>query len=671
MKKKNFLLTICTLLLTLLMGTVSVIAAETDNETVNRFNVVFVVDGSGSMKDTDVEGWRYEAIDQFLGLLTNSGNKAGFVVFDDDIIQKSDIEKISGVKDKKKISKNLRNSQIRNDTNIGKALELATSMLQDGGDKNLKSAIILLSDGNTDLPNDKDGKQLAASKVSKQNAINTARDNGYPVYSVCLNANNKANLAELQDISNATGGDSMEVTKAQDLQAVFQKFYNLIYGTGTVSLWDSPVPETGSLDIPFEVPQVGVEEVNIIINNGEKLSNITVFQPSGIAFSNDEINKMKMDGDTFTIIKIAHPDAGEWKLTAKGIPGDKIKIDMIFNASIELNLKTADGKTEYIPGDKIQLVTELISNGEVVSDQKIYKQYPALLYIQKGEDEEIQEIPMKVSDAAYTADLEADVLGTYKVWVEVNVESTSGRSKKMEINVGNQSPVATEEIIKKKVVKFPIGRKVQKISLDELAEDPEGTALTYKISYNPYASDVAYIEGKELCLNKKDISKGEIKLLVSDLYGASCEIMVKITIVDMVKYLMIAVIAIICFIILLLLIKKIRTENLRFNGDITVTAFDYDDGGEQLPETNTPAKGKSQLRLYIDDGCGIQIKGSFFAATGKDYILFKSAKGYYSSSDTAKRNKSIRIDRDYEVVISNNEDLNSGIKVVFSPYRFD
>ena len=122
MKKKNFLLTICTLLLTLLMGTVSVIAAETDNETVNRFNVVFVVDGSGSMKDTDVEGWRYEAIDQFLGLLTNSGNKAGFVVFDDDIIQKSDIEKISGVKDKKKISKNLRNSQIRNDTNIGKAL---------------------------------------------------------------------------------------------------------------------------------------------------------------------------------------------------------------------------------------------------------------------------------------------------------------------------------------------------------------------------------------------------------------------------------------------------------------------------------------------------------------------------------------------------------------------
>lgn len=43
--------------------------ANAQNFVNNRFNVVVALDASGSMKNTDPNGLRYEAISQFFGLL--------------------------------------------------------------------------------------------------------------------------------------------------------------------------------------------------------------------------------------------------------------------------------------------------------------------------------------------------------------------------------------------------------------------------------------------------------------------------------------------------------------------------------------------------------------------------------------------------------------------------
>ena len=48
-----------------------------DSKTAKRMNVVFVMDESGSMSDTDINALRYEAVDLFLGLVTDFGNYMG------------------------------------------------------------------------------------------------------------------------------------------------------------------------------------------------------------------------------------------------------------------------------------------------------------------------------------------------------------------------------------------------------------------------------------------------------------------------------------------------------------------------------------------------------------------------------------------------------------------
>lgn len=201
MKKRIYHFMLAVILLLTMTGTLSSSGAQA--AAANRYNVVFVIDASGSMKKTDGFLWRYEAIDLFLGLATDKGNYMGAVIFNDGIVATMPLQEISGKEMKTLFSQNLRNAPVRGDTDIGGAFLTAVDMLNANKNPDLPSVIILLSDGNTDFPNDNTGERLTQSNNNKQEAINKARENGYPVFSVCLNANNTANTAELREIGRA------------------------------------------------------------------------------------------------------------------------------------------------------------------------------------------------------------------------------------------------------------------------------------------------------------------------------------------------------------------------------------------------------------------------------------------------------------------------------------
>ena len=320
-----------TLLLACILSNMSMIKARAeDSKTANRMNVVFVLDQSGSMYNTDRNSLRYEAVDLFLGLARDTGNYMGAVVFDDGIVLQRGIKVMNGKVAKTELSNSIRAASSDGDTDIGKAIELATNMLRDSGNKELDSVIILLSDGNTDLPKDKTGQALAASEASKQNAINNANNNGYKIHSVCLNSNGNANPEELRMISEATGGVSVEVRSAEDLKEVFNQFYNIIYSTETVVLADTLIPDSGRLEIPFEIPRIGVEEANIIISTLNPRTSYTIWKPDGQEMAGNELEAVRITANTFSIIKIPNPSAGTWKIIVQGIPGDQVKIDMVY-----------------------------------------------------------------------------------------------------------------------------------------------------------------------------------------------------------------------------------------------------------------------------------------------------------------------------------------------------
>lgn len=383
-----------------LVNSTMVQAAETDE---HRMNVVFVLDQSGSMAKTDANALRYEAVDLFLGLATETGNYMGAVVFDDSIVLQRDITEISGKESKQELSDSIKAAKSFGDTNIGMAIELATQMLQNSGNPNLRSAIVLLSDGNTDLPKDTTGQALAASEQSKKNAIDAARAQEIKIHSVCLNANGAAKKQELQDISDATGGVCVEVKSAEDLKEVFNQFYNIIYSTETINIADTVIPENGELEVPFAIPAMGVEEANIIINTLNPDTTYNLLNPDGYGYIQSEMDAMSIKAKTFTVIKIEKPKSGEWILKVRGITGDQVKVDMVYNASISIDLTSGTGDFTWNAGESAEVTAVFSNMGNIVTDASIYQQYPITIKAVDASGATAVEEVMEVKDASAEA----------------------------------------------------------------------------------------------------------------------------------------------------------------------------------------------------------------------------------------------------------------------------
>ena len=408
-------------------------AAGTDGQ---HMNVVFVLDQSGSMSKTDAGNLRYEAVDLFLGLASETGNYMGAVVFDDAIVLQQDIAAIDGKQSKNALSESIKSAKSYGDTDIGKAIELATDMLQTSGNPDYRSVIILLSDGNTDLPGDTTGEALTASEQSKQNAIENARRNGINIHSVCLNANGEARKEELQEISDATGGVCIEVKSAEDLKEVFNEFYNIIYSTATINLADTVIPDNGELEIPFEVPLVGVEEANIIINTLNPDTTYNLNNPDGYGYIQAEIDDMSVKAKTFTVVKIEKPKPGNWTLIVRGVAGDQIKVDMVYNADLSIELSCDHQGFEFGPAESAEISAKLVDAGTVVTNPEVYQKYPIILSVkEKATGTSIFSSTMDVNNDVTTAAVQIENAGIYEVQAVCVIGDMQVVSEVIECNI--------------------------------------------------------------------------------------------------------------------------------------------------------------------------------------------------------------------------------------------
>lgn len=422
-----------------------------DGTNANRMNVVFVLDQSGSMYKTDRAGLRYDAMDLFLGLATEDGNYMGAVVFNEEIALQKDIIPLNGRDNKNALSQSIRAVSCQGDTDIGKAIEVAARMLKESGNPELASAIILLSDGNTDLGGDHAG--LKTSLESRENAIGIARENDCKIYSICLNADGTADTAELEELSDATGGTCVAVEGAEDLKAVFNQFYDMIYSTETIELGQLIIPQSGKAEVAFDIPGIGVEEANIIISTLHADTSYRLFRPDGTAYTKAELDRMKITASTFSVLKIQNPDSGQWKLIVEGIPGDNVTIEMVCNLDLAL--------AQTIDRDERQdvLITAQLSNmGVTITEEEIYKQYPIYVVIASAGTDESEEYKMAIQNGRAEYVLVSSPETEYEIYSYCDVDGIRVTSQKEQVQTRQETQrnesVEGESIISRKWIEI-------------------------------------------------------------------------------------------------------------------------------------------------------------------------------------------------------------------------
>ena len=194
------------------------------------FDVIFAIDGSGSMKKSDALKLRLTAGRLFTEMTYSNTSRAGFVQFTNIIMDSQGLTDLSTEDSKASFRDRLSGLQdsVKGswDTDISLGLTQALNLLKEGdsfnGDRN--PMIILLSDGNTDLPNGP--RTVEESNAELTGTLSEAASLGVPIYSIGLNYDGKLDVDYMQNIANQTGGAFYNITTATD----FNKYMTDIFG---------------------------------------------------------------------------------------------------------------------------------------------------------------------------------------------------------------------------------------------------------------------------------------------------------------------------------------------------------------------------------------------------------------------------------------------------------
>lgn len=620
---------VLTLCVGLLVAPVGAVGQNIDSTTLNRLNVMLVIDGSGSLVSvnggTDPNGLRYDAIELFLALLTNSGNHVGAVVFDDDpngFLLYAEPGSMEGKTDKMALADQIRQAGTRRNTDIGTALLAAVDALNAQNQLNgMDSVVILFSDGRTDL----DGNEEAYEKSlqNKEDAIVKAQENGIPVYSICLEASDVADPAELQDISSRTSGGFVAVNSAEDLSQAFEEFYSLIFSASCENTIDGTFADDGSLSYSFDVPSYGAEEVNIILDR-DHIDDVALTAPSG-AVGTAQLEDYSMHGGNYQVVKLPDPERGNWNLELKGSSGDSVTINILYNIDSTALLSTADGATDYAVGETVEFDLSLYQNGEKVSDPSITQEYQPELTVTNLSTGDTESLPMQAGpDGSFTGTFNGEDYTSYQVDAVLRSGDVKIPAQSLMINIGNSAPVAVESAeYTETVIVTPItGQKIE-YDLNEYFQDAQGDALTYEIASSQLVDGTVTLDGNNLTVETARSRSGDLVVRAIDSQGASCDIVFhfKVTNLSTFIFTILIVAALVCVV---LIIAGFYLGRPVFKGLLSVA--DVHSDPMQLAPSHAAFRGKLKLKQFGVVGCGLDGDKCYFVPAFGGRLEFHAPK---------------------------------------------
>ena len=242
--------------------------------------------------------------------------------------------------------------------------------------------IVLLSDGKTDLG--KNSRTKKESDIDKNEALKIAKDKGYPIYTIGLNADGSVDKNELNEISSSTGGKTFITDTADNLPQILSEIFADSLKLKIVSPGD--ITANGEYqDVSINIPDSNVMEANISLLSQNKIQ-VKLIDNNGKERAIPSDNIYYSVSNSYSMIKIINPEKGDWTLKVKGISGDKIKVNLIFNYDLKLNMELSKAKSlskdkDLYKDDSINIISYLTSNGQRIQDKEIYKGTNAYLIV--------------------------------------------------------------------------------------------------------------------------------------------------------------------------------------------------------------------------------------------------------------------------------------------------
>lgn len=385
----------------------------------SNMDAVLVVDVSTSMNQSDKNKVSNEAMKMFVDMTSIQANKIGIISYTDKIEREKAMIQVNSEQDKNEIKAFIDSLQKGPYTDIAVGVKEAVKILDAGRDPSNSPIIVLLADGNNYL-NTASGRTQATSDQELQASIKEAQSKGYPIYTIGLNADGQLNRTTLEKIAKETNGKFFETSTADKLPQILSEIF-----ANHLKLKVVPITNFTSngqaQDVAISIPNANVMEANISIMS-QKAVEVKLFDPSGkeVHIPSDQVRLSR--SSAYTMLKIVKPQQGEWKLQVKGVPQDKIDINMIFNYELQLEMEPVASKT-YQAGDVIPVKAALVSNGQKVASPDLYNQMKATLLIHDLTDQSTSEVAINNTGSGFEGSF--TIPADHKYEISVKAEDSS------------------------------------------------------------------------------------------------------------------------------------------------------------------------------------------------------------------------------------------------------
>lgn len=425
------------------LGNIPLVNAESSN-TSSNLDVVFVLDSSGSMKESDPEEIRTEAIKMFLDMSQVQGNKFGLVAYSDNVVREHNLDTINSNDDKERIKNMALNIPLGQKTDTGAGILEAVNLMNSGHDKNHKPVIILLSDGKND-PQRKTEDSLKDLKSS----ISTCKDKGYPVYTIGLNYDGTVDKTQLEEMSNETKGKNYITSTAADLPKILTDIYA---DNSKLKVQDGgTVTANGEYqDLKVKIPNSNVMEANISMISDSKVE-VKLLEPKGNEVNIPSSNAVFTTSKKYSMLKIIKPTEGDWTVKIKGVSGSNIKVNYIFNYDLQLeaNFTPASPKN----GDKLKVEAYLASNGQKITDKALYTNMKGKLIVKNMKDNSVKEVALDYTEGVFKGEYSIPDKGKYEL--KARVDGNSLYRESTPLLVGSDNGAAGSSDGKTSMLKKP------------------------------------------------------------------------------------------------------------------------------------------------------------------------------------------------------------------------
>lgn len=372
-------------------------------------DVILVIDTSGSMRDADPERITLEAAALFMDMMETRHSRIGIVGFSGDVHSVMELSPIYSSTTRSNIRNTVSNFVYHGSTDIGLGLRTAAEMILNDPVQTNSPMILLFTDGRIDLPDWFD----RTAEVSYYDAWWAVDNVGsfVPIYTIGLNFDDGINIDFLEEIASRTEAQSFIIEDAALLPELFHKiFANHIRSSINEIATVFPDGETFT-DVFIPIPSHFVAEANIIMLSSRPITDIRLFDPMGREIVFDDRNYTLTAANRYSMIKIMEPEIGEWLLMVRGLPEDRITINLIYNYTVDVAFSITQQDTVgafFDPSVPITVQAGFITMLSPSQIRELFFESVAEVHVFDLDMNPLDIIPMEYNGTAFTAELMPD-----------------------------------------------------------------------------------------------------------------------------------------------------------------------------------------------------------------------------------------------------------------------